>query len=209
MKPDNNKYAEHRKQIDHYIPLEDFYSIIIAIREKYPPTHLHYEVMLYIAYFMGLRAVEIRYIQIQDINLDKQTLLIRNAKNNAIVEKPIPNNVFKVLNKYIGKYRHKFHKDGYIFTGVKRTYNNYCVGYLAYRNMFYEYLKAAGLENKEYRLHSLRYSFITNFYTASKDLIKTQRAARHIALRSTLPYLVPQNNFNEKQILDIISPDYF
>lgn len=199
MKLSNGKPSRNR--IDKDLTREEFDKII----EQIPIEEKKYELALKIAYYLGLRGIEIVSIQEQDIGIRTKTLVLRTAKNNNIDVQDIPINLFFELYDYIQENKNKF-IDGFIFPPeypkryeranskhitrdlLNRKLREYCIR--ANINDYYSINN--GSNHKLYRisLHTLRHAYGSNFYVASGfDIIATMRALRHTDARATSNYI--------------------
>lgn len=135
---------------------------------------------------MGLRVGEVCNLKVSDISYNNRMLRIESEKSRKIDYLRIPPTLFELTLGYINKNRIQ----GRLFPKEPN----------GMRVRFREYSIRAGLhdvyahDTKGHRLHrlsthSLRHYAITRFYALTKDIVKTQKFARHSRLETTQVYI--------------------
>ncbi len=114
--------------------LERFFSVIDDER-----FYMMYSLQLYLA----LRIGEVVGLKLENLDLDRESVLIYERKTRRVVEKKIPKQFIPILYDYILRWKEKIMlSGGYLFPRDKGE------GHITYnfaRTKFYRYLKRAGL----------------------------------------------------------------
>jgi site-specific recombinase XerD len=148
------------------------------------------KLVLSLLYYTGIRKSELLNLNWTDINLSKNTLIVRNGKGGKDRLIPIHKKVIELLDKYLDE-RLPLKTDALI---IGEQGKRLCKGSFVY--LLKMYLTLSGLKKKGYTAHSFRHSFATHLVEAGVDLFKVQRLMGHASLDTTKIYI----NFNNSQM---------
>lgn len=136
-----------------------------------------------VMYRFGLRAIEVTYLQLDDVDLVRGRIRIRRAKGGQTKEYPLPRDLVPSLRKYLRK---RIDRGPYFFSG--RTSNNQRgLTELSVRKMFKYYASAAGLP-ANVASHSLRHSIAVHALHEGFGLEYIADLLGHSSLKSTAIY---------------------
>lgn len=142
---------------------------------------LKHRVMLSLIYSGGLRSKELRNLKIEDVDVHRLRIHIRQTKYNKDRYVPLSSLLVKGIDKYISAYRPK----SYLFNGKE-------IGsQLSARGVQWamkEALKRSGLK-KQATVHSLRHSYATHLLEYGMDVDTLSKLLGHAHLATTLIYL--------------------
>lgn len=128
---------------------------------------------------LGARQMEIANLLVSDLDLDKNTVAIRQTKTSIPREVPIPDDLIEPLRKYI-----KTLNSIYLFP-ASRSGKPPCAS--AIREQLIKLADIAGISKRTY-CHAFRHSFITLGLSNNLSLSKTQRIVGHKSLQVTAGY---------------------
>lgn len=153
--------------------------------------------MLSIFYGCGLRRNEGCYLDLSDINLDRQILHVRKGKNYKERFVPFNKANAKIIEHYIYDHRPFFMNAGTLNAFFVSAKGNRMNGMSLAIRLKHLILKTDDIElhQKDVTLHTLRHSIATHLLSAGMDLQKIQRFLGHSSLESTQIYthLLEQN----------------
>ena len=138
---------------------------------------------VHLAYFMGLRPIEISRITLDDISFIKGLLILEHRKNNSPLELPIPEDTLKAITAYIIGGRPKsLHRSLFlIFWPNPTPMSAGLVGqYLT------KALRDAGLPGTAYWL---RHTFAQNMLESGAKIFEIKEMLGHDTIESTRQYL--------------------
>lgn len=145
-------------------------------------------------YYTGIRRAELLALNWDDLNLEKNILIIKNGKGGKDRIIPVHNNVTSLLDAYLTQRLPL--KNNALFIGDYG--NRLCINSLG--TVIKSALKASGLANKGYSTHSFRHSFATNLILTGADIANVQRLLGHASLDTTKIYI----HFNNSQLAKAI-----
>jgi site-specific recombinase XerD len=148
------------------------------------------KLVLSLLYYTGIRKSELLNLNWTDINLSKNTLIVRNGKGGKDRLIPLHRKVTELIDKYLDE-RLPLKTDALI---IGEQGKRLCKGSFVY--LLKMYLTLSGLKKKGYTAHSFRHSFATHLVEAGVDLFKVQRLMGHASLDTTKIYI----NFNNTQM---------
>jgi len=125
---------------------------------------------LYAIYSAGLRRYEVLNLKVKDIDSQRNSIVIRDAKGKKDRLTLLSKKLLVMLREYYRQYRPK----GYLFEGAKG--GKYSTTGL--RKIFGRALRASGVK-KEGHLHTLRHSFATHLLERGVDLRYIQALLGH------------------------------
>lgn len=197
MKPKLANKKETAFERKEYIKPYEFERFVKTILQKDEV----FKLMFKIAYYVGLRPIEYRHIELQDINFNNNTLAVRLGKTNKIKIRDLPKKLTEELKDYILRNRHRF-VNGYVFIGYNG--NPYELNTIERKFRYYakkcDWLEPYRVESSvkvvnigrivyQKRLYSLRVSFITNMYLIYEDIKKVSKIIGHELSRTTEGYV--------------------
>lgn len=141
---------------------------------------IKYETLFKIYIKVGLRRTELININIEDIDFNKKTMIIRKTKNKDVKVINMDDNLKKLLSDYLKYFKFK---SGPLFRGVQG--NRICKQSLMI--VFYTIKERAGLP-KEFKIHSFRRYFINELRKNHIDIVTIKNLAGHRDIRTTEIY---------------------
>jgi len=138
---------------------------------------------VHLAYFMGLRPIEISHITLDDISFTKGLLSVKNRKNNTPIQLPIPEDVLKAITAYIvgGRPKSRYRSLFLIFWPNPTPMSAGLTGqYLT------KALRDAGLPGTAYWL---RHTFAQNMLESGARIFEIKEMLGHDTIESTRQYL--------------------
>ncbi len=158
--------------------------------------NIKHKTMLMLAYSGGLRVSEIVSIKTYQIDSQRMTIFIKQAKgkkDRVLTLSPV---MLVMLREYAKAYKPE--KSGYLFEGSQPGIS-YSTRSL--QEVLQAAKKRAGVM-KPGSIHSLRHSFATHLIEKGTDVTMIQKLLGHNDLKTTMIYLHTSN----KDLLKIISP---
>ena len=143
----------------------------------------------------GLRTVEIHRMNEEDINVERQTILVHGKGKNAMIY-PRPD-TFALLMRYLeskDRFRmHKYKRYGAdeltpVFTSTSNNMYGHRMIKQAVRDAVNKWLTMAGLKEKGRAGHMLRHTCATLLYKETKDLKQIQETLRHSNINMSSKY---------------------
>jgi len=138
---------------------------------------------VYLAYYLGLRPIEISQITFDDISFTKRLLSVKNRKNNTPIQLPIPEEVLKAITAYIvgGRPKSCYRALFLIFWPDPTPMSAGLTGqYLT------KALRNAGLPGTAYWL---RHTFAQNMLESGARIFEIKEMLGHDTIESTRQYL--------------------
>jgi len=148
------------------------------------------KLVLSLLYYTGIRRNELLNLNWSNLNLEKNTLIVRSGKGNKDRLIPLHKILTGLLDKYLDK-RLPLKTDALIIGEQGRRMCK-----CSFVNLLKMYLAISGLKKKGYTAHSFRHSFATHLIEAGVDLFKVQKLLGHASLDTTKIYI----NFNSSQM---------
>ncbi len=145
----------------------------------------------------GLRSFETVALDIDDIDLRRNTLTIRKGKGNKMAILPINKDLNKALTTYLEV---RENNSNALFLSERKTR----LTDRAVRHQFRNYFDQANLPDAT--VHSLRHSFCKNLLDAGTELTVVAQLARHESLETTRIYLTPSEH-DLRQAVEKISSE--
>ncbi|MFN7143694.1 MAG: tyrosine-type recombinase/integrase [Myxococcota bacterium] len=146
-----------------------------------------YRLMLMFAYGAGLRVTEICHLRVDDVDLDRGVVHVRNGKGGrsrlVMLARRIAEDVVRYLAARVTPSR-------WLFPGA------FTDDAMHPRNLQREIQLArrrAGLR-RPIRCHTLRHAFATHLLEAGADLVTIQTLLGHVSIRDTVRYLHVSND---------------
>lgn len=151
-------------------------KIFLAIRNQ---------AIIRLAFSTGLRIKEITNLNDEDIFLEESRIKVRAGKRGNDEYQPCTKlETLKALKRYWKKRKvFKYNKEGAFFIGKSGSR----VKVRDLQRMVKEFASKASITKNVY-FHILRHSFLTHYFDSTGDIRRTQIAARHRSIQSTLIY---------------------
>jgi site-specific recombinase XerD len=147
------------------------------------PVEIRTYAIVHLAYFLGLRPVEISRITLDDISFSKGVLTLRKRKAHNPITLPVPENVLKAIAAYVLKARPKS-PDRHLFLSHHFPYGPMSSGsvvcYLC------RIMKKAGLPASGYWL---RHTYAQNLLETGRSFYEVKEMLGHDNIESTKIYL--------------------
>lgn len=137
-------------------------------------------------YSSGIRVSELCRLHCGDILHSKNCIYISRSKNRSDRYAVLSEKAYALLVSYIRTAYPGARKENWLFPGQK---DHTSINEQSIYNIFKRQLKALGLENEGFNLHSLRHAFGLHLYESGTDLISIKEAMGHKSLSSTTIYL--------------------
>lgn len=145
------------------------------------PRSFKHRFMLAFTYAGGLRLNELRALRINDIDLDRKQIHVRQGKGKK--------DRYVILSKFLAsklpQYLAEVKPINYLFEGLTK---GEMMGEKSLQNIVNEALLRTTIK-KNATLHTLRHSFATHLMEDGVDIHSIQRMLGHADIRSTMIYL--------------------
>lgn len=156
---------------------------IIKAANGSDPKSIRDRAMLELLYATGMRVSELISLNVDDINLQLNYVICRNAKKERVI--PFGNKAKQSLSKYLSKARPVLIQDNNMFLFVN------CFGKQMSRQGFWkiikEYANKAGIK-EEISPHTIRHSFGAHLIGNGADVKSVQQMMGHVDIASTEVY---------------------
>ena len=163
----------------------DEVELLLSMPNESKESGVRDKAMLEVMYASGLRVSELINLKLQNINYEKQIVIIKEGKGSKDRIVPISNFALEYLSKYINGYRrrNKGRNSNYIFLNLQ--------GKPISRNYFFTQVKKYALEagiDKSISPHTLRHCFATHLLENGADLLLVSKMLGHSHLETTQVY---------------------
>ncbi len=147
------------------------------------PADIRTYAIVHLAYFLGLRPVEISRITLDDISFSKGELSLSNRKADKPITLPIPEKVLKAIAAYVLKARPKS-PNRHLFLSFHFPYGPMSSGtVVCYLGRI---MKKAGLSSSSYWL---RHTYAQNLLETGRSFYEVKEMLGHENIESTKVYL--------------------
>jgi len=160
------------------------------------PNAIRTHAMVHLAFFLGLRPVEIHRIGLDDICFTKAELTIRRRKNDNPIVLPIPPAVLKAVSAYMIGARPQS-KCRTLFLSHQSPHGPLCPGAVAY--YMTAAIRAAGLKGTAYWL---RHTYAQNLLESGASIFEIKQMLGHDKIESTKVYLHVHIKLMRKVLFD-------
>jgi len=160
------------------------------------PTAIRTHAMVHLAYFLGLRPVEIHRIGLDDICFTKAELTIRRRKNDNPIVLPIPPAVLKAVSAYMIGARPQS-RCRTLFLSHQSPHGPLCAGAVAY--YMTAAIRQAGLTGTAYWL---RHTYAQNLLESGATIFEIMQMLGHDKIESTKVYLHVHIKLMRKVLFD-------
>jgi site-specific recombinase XerD len=152
--------------------------------------------MVHLAYFLGLRPVEIHSIGLDDICFAKAELTIKTRKNDNPIVLPIPPAVLKAISAYMIGARPQSNCRT-LFLSHQSPHGPLCAGAVAY--YMTAAIRAAGINGSAYWL---RHTYAQNLLESGASIYQIKEMLGHDKIESTKVYLHVHIKLMRKVLFD-------
>jgi site-specific recombinase XerD len=159
-------------------------------------TAIRTHAMVHLAYFLGLRPVEIHSIRLDDICFTKAELIIRRRKNDNPIVLPIPPAVLKAVSAYMIGARPNS-KCRTLFLSHQSPHGPLCAGAVAY--YMTAAIRQAGINGTAYWL---RHTYAQNLLESGATIFEIMQMLGHDKIESTKVYLHVHIKLMRKVLFD-------
>lgn len=148
------------------------------------PKLLKHRLILSILYGCGLRRFELLNIKLQDIDLDRKMLHVRQGKGRKDRYVPLGNNLTRGLRKYLkAEHPHIWLFNGKDNTGQLQQFSETGVQWVVKQAT-----RKSGIK-KHVTSHVLRHTYATHLLELGLDIITLKDLLGHLTIHTTLIYL--------------------
>ena len=155
--------------------------------------NIKHRTIIALLYASGLRRAELLDLKLEDIDFERNVIIVREGKGKKDRQTLLANNIKLVFKEYIAQYKPK----NYLFEGA--TGQRYSVSSLA------KVIKQASIRagiKKHITPHVLRHSFATHLLENSVDIRYIQELLGHNSIKTTMRYTHVAQTSKQK----IVSP---
>ena len=145
------------------------------------PQRLKQRVLLCLIYSAGLRVSEVCKLKLNDIDLDRKQIHVRQSKNNKSRYVVLGDFISKGIRQYIEGARPKV----FLFNGREKGAP---LVHGAVQQSFRLAMKKAGIQ-KDACVHTLRHSFATHLLEQGVDIVTIKEQLGHAHIQTTMMYL--------------------
>jgi len=145
------------------------------------PTLLKHRIILTLLYSAGLRSSELINLKISDIDFERKTIHIHQAKYKKDRIVPLSDYMSKGLHQYLAVE----HPQHWLFNGKSSNepYSSRGMGWV-----FRKALKKTSI-TKEVSVHSLRHSYATHLIEDGLNIVTVKELLGHAKIETTMVYL--------------------
>lgn len=154
-------------------------------------------VIIHLCYGCGLRALELQRINIEDINLNNQTLIVQKGKNNKRRTIPLNTRLTADIQQYLEQRKQAETSDTKALLLNKKEVR---LKHYTARTILHQIVKRANI-NKRITLHGLRHSIATHLLENGVSIEKVSLFLGHSQLETTEIY----TRVNKKQLKTIMN----
>lgn len=149
-------------------------------------TNPKHKAEIALLYSSGIRISELCRLRCGDIHRSKNCIYISRSKNRSDRYAILSEKAYQLLVVYIRRASPSAKPEDWLFPGQKPG-SHICEATVY--NIFIQHLRAIGLADSGFNLHSLRHAFGLHLYEAGTDLFSIKEAMGHKSLSSTEVYL--------------------
>ena len=144
--------------------------------------NLKHRVILTLIYSAGLRLGEVCKLQVNDIDLDRMTISVRQGKGNKDRCLPLAQLMKKGLIKYLDVYKPEW----FLFFGMKGKKIPYAQKSI--QQVLSKAIINANIQKTGASVHTLRHSFATHLLEDGVNIVKIQQLMGHSNIQTTMIY---------------------
>jgi site-specific recombinase XerD len=151
--------------------------------------------MIYLAYTLGLRPMEISLITLDDISFVKNEIVLSNRKNTVPLRLPLPEETLKAIVVYMNVRPQVDHRTLFItFTAPYRPVSRYTVSY-----DISACLRKTGISESAY---CLRHTYAQNLLEAGASIFQVKEMLGHDRIQTTQRYIHVHTQLMRKGLFD-------
>lgn len=163
------------------------------------PKQLRDRLLLGIIYDCGLRVSEVTSLLIEDVDLDRQQLFIRQSKNKKDRYVPFSSHMARGVRNYLKiEQPQRFLFERHNPYRRDNPYKGIPLHHRRIRRIMKEAMQTAGIQ-KQARLHTLRHTYATHQLEAGQTIYGVKHLLGHANIKTTEVYLhlarVPEQAF--------------
>jgi len=182
-------YPRKVKTLPAVMSAEEIMKIINTI------DNVKHRAILMLLYSTGIRLSELAYLRITDIDSKSMRIKVVQGKGSKDRYTILSHHVLLELRAYYIQYR----PVEYLFNGMGkgRRYSQRSI-----QKVVQKAIIKAGLENKDYSVHTIRHSFATHLVDNGTDLHTVKELLGHSSLGTTMQYL----HMSHKRMESVVNP---
>ena len=152
--------------------------------------------MIYLAYTLGLRPMEISLISLDDISFAKKEIRLVNRKNTVPLRLPLPVETLKAIVAHMAHARHQTNLRALFvtFTAPYRPVSRYTVSY-----DISTCLHKTGISESAY---CLRHTYAQNLLEAGASIFQVKEMLGHDRIQTTQRYIHVHTQLMRKALFD-------
>jgi site-specific recombinase XerC len=176
---------------------------LLAVTRRHPRDHI----LVSLALGTGLRLRELLGLNVGDVTADGKTIRARFPLDPAITKNGqrgevfVPSRLARKLQRYL-RWKQKAGEPTAADSPLFASQHGNRLSKRRTQQILRQWQVKAGLD-RYYGFHCLRHSAITNVYRATKDVLLTQRFARHSHLATTTAYTHPSDEDLQRSVQTI------
>ena len=169
---------------------------LFASLELSTPSEIRTYAMVYLAYSLGLRPVEVNRITLDDISFEKAEITLRDRKGKNPISLPISENTIKAIAAYALNVRPKSPYRN-LFLSFQFPYRP--ISTFTLRHYISNAMKKAGLSSTPYWL---RHTYAQNLLHTGRTIYEIKEMMGHDNIQSTQRYLHINTELMRKVLFD-------
>ena len=182
-------FAAHEKKLPAVMTQQEMRKILDSL------VNVKHRTLLSLMYSTGMRLSEIANLKIEEVDSKQMLIRITAGKGRKDRYVPLSAMLLQELRLYFIQYRpEKFLFNG---AGKGREYAPRTI-----QRIMQLTLMKAGLQNKNYSIHTIRHSFATHLLDNGTDLQAIQQLMGHQHIHQTVHYL----HLSTKRLQNIVNP---
>ncbi len=160
------------------------------------PKDFRCNAMIYLAYTLGLRPMEISLISLDDISFAKKEIRLVNRKNTVPLRLPLPEETLKAIVAHMAHARHQTNLRALFvtFTAPYRPVSRYTVSY-----DISTCLHKTGISESAY---CLRHTYAQNLLEAGASIFQVKEMLGHDRIQTTQRYIHVHTQLMRKALFD-------
>jgi site-specific recombinase XerD len=182
-------FAAHQQKLPPVMTQEEMRKVLESV------CNVKHRTLLSLMYSTGMRLSEIANLKIEEVDSKQMLIRITAGKGNKDRYVPLSAMLLQELRLYYIQYR----PERYLFNGAGKG-RKYAPRTIQ-RIMELTLIKA-GLQNKNYSIHTIRHSFATHLLDNGTDLQAIQQLMGHQHINQTVHYL----HLSTKRLQNIVNP---
>jgi len=169
-------FPAHEHKLPAVMTQDEIRSVINAVK------NIKHRMLLSLMYSTGMRLSEIANLKIDEVDSKQMRIRITSGKGKKDRYVPLSVMILNELRYYYIQYR----PEKFLFNGAGKG-RKYAPRTIQHILQFA--LAKAGLQNKNYSIHTIRHSFATHLIDNGTDLQAIQQLMGHQHINQTLQYL--------------------